>query len=244
MTTTNTFSNVYTNIINQRHKLNTLDMLKEKYRILDYKRNQIVALFATKTFKTEQERLQAFYKALDQIDDYIQGRVIYSINRTYEYEENTIMTLWEPKIGEIVNGNKKIKTKTLKSTLLSSYSVNEFLKNSYQYDYKTFDSLYFIPFAEDFTSNMFEGKKFCITGATDIRRESIAFLINVLGGTYQSAVSSKTDYLITTASLLASGRETTKMKKARVTSSQIKIISDRDLIDMMPDLPLVPNLDC
>ena len=214
-------------------------MLAQKYQLFYYKKREVFRVLAKNKFDDPQQTAGAALKLIDQIDQALKGMLVFS---TVNYisgitlEENTAITVWNTEnyaTELLISGNKKIK-------MPSGYGDNPRFNLSWFRGWSNnqlmtaFDAMYLVPFGDNMHS-FFNGKKFCVTGRTDIRRETIKFIVTALGGSYLTQISGNTDYLIVLDEEEAR-KPSTKLRKAKELYKDLEIITEKSFVKMLPDL--------
>lgn len=224
-----------------------LDQLNQKYQLHFYKKREVFRELAKQKFANDKETAEAALRLLYKADTLLKGMLVFSPVNYFggnTLEENTAMTVWDVQPSSyaeiIVASNKKIRIGNSHNIGGSHYTLSWFRNWVNNNLSSTFDQLYLVPFGDN-TYNFFNGKKFCVTGKTKIRRETIKFLVTALGGAYLTQISGNTDYLIVLDEEEAR-KPSTKLKKAKELYKDLKIITEKEFVKMLPELPELDQL--
>jgi DNA ligase (NAD+) len=80
------------------------------------------------------------------------------------------------------------------------------------------------------TNGKLSGKHICITGKTEIKRETLAEMITEVGGVFDRAVGKETNYLV------VADPTSTTIKTQKAKAKGVEIIAEKDLMAMMSEI--------
>lgn len=213
--------------------------LRIKYQIHWY-RKKLLSKAMNKLILTDWRtaslpKVRELSKAFDK--HILQARLVFSVNRT-GIPSNETFSIWNAEQGELIlPGQKSYKSGAGTSWLSGDHMFRNVLTESSPWG--LLDSLFLLPEEIDEKSPHY-GKKFCFTGKSSLKRETLQYLTTIFGATFQSAVTKETSYLVVPYG--GATEETTKLKKIKERnanlppSQQTKIIEEEDFINLLPTL--------